>query len=125
MGGLNMRFTTGFSLGTALLAVGYLGPAPSAGQLNAAGDSEEYPERSAGEPELQVVVVNGYRQSLADAQSKKRTASQIVDSIVADDIGKLPDTNTAEALQRVPGVQINTHLGAGSNVVIRGLGQDE
>jgi iron complex outermembrane recepter protein len=125
MGGLNMRFTTGVSFGTALLAVGYLGPALSAAQLSTAADSEAYPEHSAGDPELQVVVVNGYRRSLQDAQSKKRAASQIVDSIVADDIGKLPDTNTAEALQRVPGVQINTDLGEGSTVVIRGLGQVE
>jgi iron complex outermembrane receptor protein len=79
----------------------------------------------AAEPELQQVVVNGYRESLQDAQARKRAASQIVDSIVADAIGKLPDTNTAEALQRVPGVQINTDLGEGSTVVIRGLGQVE
>src|SRR5713101_7782380 len=77
------------------------------------------------EPELQQVIIRGYRQSLADAQSRKRAASQILDSIVADAIGKLPDTNTAEALQRVPGVQINTDLGEGSTVVVRGLGQVE
>jgi iron complex outermembrane receptor protein len=77
------------------------------------------------EPELQQVIIRGYRQSLQDAQSRKRAASQILDSIVADAIGKLPDTNTAEALQRVPGVQINTDLGEGSTVVIRGLGQVE
>src|SRR5580704_123664 len=64
-------------------------------------------------------------QTPADAQLKKRAATQIVDSIVADAIGKLPDTNTAEALQRVPGVQINTDLGEGSTVVVRGLGQVE
>ena len=41
----------------------------------------------------------------------KRNATQVVDSIVAADIGKLPDINTAEALSRVTGVQINTDLG--------------
>jgi len=74
---------------------------------------------------LQQVVISGYRQSLQEAQSRKRDAGQIVDSIVADAIGKLPDTNTAEALQRIPGVQINTDLGEGSSVVVRGLGQVE
>ncbi|MDB6101622.1 MAG: TonB-dependent receptor, partial [Gammaproteobacteria bacterium] len=92
---------------------------------NETSGGEQHGEFAAGEPELPQVVVSGYRQSLEDAQSRKRAASQIVDSIVADAIGKLPDTNTAEALQRVPGVQINTDLGEGSGVVIRGLGQVE
>lgn len=71
------------------------------------------------------VVVTGYRASLANAQQRKEHASQIVDSIVAADIGKLPDMNTAEALQRVTGVQINRDLGEGSTVVVRGLSQVE
>ena len=123
-----MRFTTGFLRGAALLAAACwqaaLSQTPGCGQLSAAADSSA-PDGPVGEPELQTVLVNGYRQSLADAQAKKRAATQIVDSIVADAIGKLPDTNTAEALQRVPGVQINTDLGEGSTVVIRGLGQVE
>lgn len=125
-----MRFTTGFLRNCALLAAGCWGAAlsqtPGSSQPNAAADSSvPYGDRAEGEPELQTVLVNGYRQSLQDAQAKKRAATQIVDSIVADAIGKLPDTNTAEALQRVPGVQINTDLGEGSTVVIRGLGQVE
>jgi iron complex outermembrane recepter protein len=96
--------------------------APAGAGLALAAQPQDF---AAGETELQQVVISGYRQSLQDALERKRTAGQIVDSIVADAIGKLPDTNTAEALQRVPGVQINTDLGEGSSVVIRGLGQVE
>src|SRR5581483_9322965 len=105
----DMRFSTGCWLG--LLALGCAVQALAQSWPNG--------------PEMPVVLVSGYRQSLEAAQTRKRSASQIVDSIIAEDIGKLPDTNTAEALQRVPGVQINTDLGEGSTVVIRGLGQVE
>ena len=69
------------------------------------------------------IVVTGFRQSLQNAQNIKRNASEIVDSVVAEDIGKLPDNNLAEALQRVPGVQITRNHGEGSGIAIRGLTQ--
>ena len=69
------------------------------------------------------IVVTGVRASLSSAQSIKRNADQIVDSIVAEDIGKLPDRNVAEALQRITGVQIQRSYGEGSSVAIRGLSQ--
>ncbi len=69
------------------------------------------------------IVVTGVRASLQSAQNIKRNADQIVDSIVAEDIGKLPDRNVAEALQRVTGVQIQRSYGEGSSVAIRGLSQ--
>lgn len=69
------------------------------------------------------IVVTGLRQSLASAESIKRNAPQLVDSITAQDIGRLPDTNVAEALQRISGVQITRDLGEGSGIAIRGLTQ--
>ena len=57
------------------------------------------------------VVVTGVRASLSSAQGIKRNADQIVDSIVAEDIGKLPDRNVAEALQRITGIQIQRSFG--------------
>jgi TonB-dependent receptor len=54
----------------------------------------------------------------------KRTDGRIVDAIVAEDIGKLPDNNIAEALQRITGVSINTDFGVGDSVSIRGLPQN-
>lgn len=70
---------------------------------------------------LEEIVVTGIRQSLDAARDIKRNSSQIVDAIVADDIGKLPDTNVAESLARVSGVQIDRGIGEGSDISIRGL----
>jgi TonB-dependent receptor len=69
------------------------------------------------------IVVSGVRASLQSAESLKRNAPQMVDSIVAQDIGKLPDRNVAEALQRISGIQIQRNYGEGSAVAIRGLTQ--
>ncbi len=69
------------------------------------------------------IVVTGVRASLSSAQAIKRNSDVIVDSIVAEDIGKLPDRNVAEALQRIPGIQVQRRYGEGSSVAIRGLTQ--
>lgn len=69
-----------------------------------------------------VIVVQGIRQSISEGLDVKRESVQIVDSVVAEDIGKLPDNNVVEALQRVTGVQItNRGGGEASAVFIRGL----
>lgn len=73
--------------------------------------------------ELGGVTVTGVRASLESAASIKQNADQIVDSIVAEDIGKLPDSNVAEALQRISGIQIDRNYGEGSSIAIRGLTQ--
>lgn len=70
------------------------------------------------------VVVTGIRQSLAAAADLKRNDSRIVDAIVAEDIGKLPDQNIAEALQRITGVSISSDFGIGESVSIRGLSEN-
>jgi iron complex outermembrane recepter protein len=75
------------------------------------------------EDELDTVVVTGIRQSLEQAVDIKRDSSQILDVITAEDVGKLPDNNVAEALQRVTGVQITRVFGEGQAVNIRGLQQ--
>jgi len=69
------------------------------------------------------IVVTGIRASVRSAQQIKRNAEQIVDSIAAEDIGKLPDRNVAEALQRISGVQVERNFGEGSSIAIRGLTQ--
>lgn len=73
---------------------------------------------------LEEVVVKGMRYSLEAAADAKRNDSRVVDVIVAEDIGKLPDNNIAEALQRVTGVSINRDFGVGTDVSIRGLKQN-
>lgn len=70
---------------------------------------------------VEEVIVTGLRASLQSAQSRKQNAEQFVDSITAVDIGRLPDVNVAEALQRVSGVQITRNYGEGSGIAIRGL----
>lgn len=80
----------------------------------------------AQEPE--VVVVTGMRASARSSLAIKRDSVEIVDSITAEDIGKLPDPNVVDTLTRVPGVQGYRYggegaspVGAGSGLVIRGL----
>ncbi len=80
---------------------------------------------AAGEPaqDSEEIVVTGLRQSLQSAQAIKRNSDQFVDSITAQDIGRLPDTNVAEALQRISGVQITRNRGEGAAIAVRGLTQ--
>jgi len=73
---------------------------------------------------LETVVVTGIRASLESALNKKREATGVVDVIRAEDLGKFPDTNLAESLQRVPGVVIDRDAGEGRTITVRGLGGD-
>jgi len=70
----------------------------------------------------QDIVVTGIRASLNRAIDIRRNSEGIVDAIVAEDIGKFPDTNLAESLQRIPGVSIDRVNGEGSQVTVRGFG---
>jgi iron complex outermembrane recepter protein len=71
--------------------------------------------------ELQTIVVTGVRLSVKTALEEKKNADQIRDSIVAEDIGKLPDNNVIEALQHVTGVQISRNAAEADQLLIRGL----
>lgn len=66
------------------------------------------------------IVVTGIRRSLADALTAKRDSTQVLDAISAEDVGKFPDKNVAEALQRVTGVQLTRGGGEGQSITIRG-----
>ena len=68
------------------------------------------------------VVVTGFRNSLAKAINVKRNETAEIDTILAEDIGKFPDLNLAESLQRIPGVSITREGGEGRQVTVRGLG---
>jgi len=72
--------------------------------------------------ELEEVVVTGMRGSLKQSMDIKRDSIGVVDAITAEDIGKFPDTNLAESLQRIPGVAIDRQNGEGSQVTVRGFG---
>lgn len=90
-------------------------------------EANESANRQDGEKTTSIptITVTGKRASLATAQEIKREKVEIVDSVVAEDINKLPDFNVTEALQRVTGVQILRDRGEGTGVAIRGLTQME
>jgi len=85
--------------------------------------SEAHAQTAAAGGEVQEIVVTGFRRSLAESTNAKREATGFQDSIFAEDIGKFPDTNLAESLNRIPGVQLTREItGEGLNIAIRGLG---
>jgi TonB-dependent receptor len=93
----------------------------------AAADSSPQTTENAGDDTptvLDAVVVTGIRNSLTASANIKRDAQGVVDGIVAEDIGKFPDTNLAESLQRISGVSIDRTNGEGSRVTVRGVGPD-
>ncbi len=67
------------------------------------------------------IVVSGIRRSLESAQSVKQDSDQIIDSVVAEDIGKLPDVTASESLARITGVTVTRDAGVAQGVRIRGL----
>ena len=71
---------------------------------------------------IEEIVVTGIRGSLRRAIDRKRNADNIIDALVAEDIGKFPDQNLAESMQRITGVAIDRMRGEGAAVSIRGLG---
>jgi len=117
---------------TSLAAVLAAAPA-SAQDVNAAADqSKDRPkaEKSTGKTSpadkeaaeaTAEIVVTGFRAAFGSAQQLKRSSDSIIDTVVAEDIGKLPDNNGAEVLSRIPGVQITRTYDEGSEVLVRGL----
>ncbi|WP_066532646.1 TonB-dependent receptor [Erythrobacter sp. CCH5-A1] len=118
-----------FVLGTAsVLAIAAANPALA----QDAATPDEDPDAAAAPAEEpgSEIIVTGYRAALQNAQSIKRNADTVVDAITAEDIGALPDRSVAEALQRVPGVNIgrfekpsdpDRFSVEGTGVIIRGL----
>jgi iron complex outermembrane receptor protein len=95
--------------------------------LSAAQNSqaqEVKPEAGAEADNVNVVVVKGIRRSLLNSLNTKREGSGIVDAISAEDIGKFPDQNLAESLQRITGVSIDRSGGEGKQITVRGFGPD-
>ena len=78
----------------------------------------------AADAEPVTVVVTGLRASMQSTLNLKKNSDGIVDGIVAADIGKFPDTNLAESLQRISGVSIDRQNGEGQKITVRGMGPD-
>src|SRR5688572_25400592 len=92
---------------------------------NTAVAQDAQPASQASTEEVEEVIVTGFRASLQNAAAEKRDRVNFTDSIFAEDIGKFPDLNLAESLQRIPGVQVTRDVtGEGASVAVRGLGRD-
>jgi iron complex outermembrane receptor protein len=84
-----------------------------------------FAQQASSSSDLQEVVVTGFRQSLQNALDNKRQSDLPIESVAPEDIGKMPDQNVAEALQRLPGIQIGRDSsGVGTQVLIDGLRQN-
>ncbi len=122
-----MKATRAVLLRTVLLTGTAVMPGVAMGQAAvtpaAAPVSAEAPVQApaAAGPAADDIVVTGVRASLRSAQELKRNSSSILDAVVAEDIGKLPDNNASEALARVTGVQVNRSNDEANGVLIRGL----
>src|SRR3546814_1764946 len=107
------QFFGKFRAGTSALSM--MGMAQVAVAQDAPADSEVNGDE---------IIVTGSRASLAASADIKREAQGVVDAISAEDIGKFPDTNLAESLQRITGVSIDRSRGEGSLVTVRGFGPE-
>lgn len=107
------------SITAALLttAIGFLSPTTFA-QTNSAQTSQ------ASDDQIEFVEVTGIRYSQRSALDRKKEMGTMSDSLVAEDIGAFPDKNIAEALQRIPGIQLSRDNGEGATVSIRGVDPD-
>ena len=79
------------------------------------------PTPSAGPADEGTIVVTGLRRSLQSARNIKRNSDQIVDAVVADDIGKLPDITVSDTAARIPGIQVERNGGEANRVLLRGF----
>ena len=86
--------------------------------------AQEILETQYDSSQMDEIVVTGIRASLQRSMDIKRDSKGVVDGISAEDIGKFPDTNLAESLQRITGVAIERDRGEGSKITVRGFGPD-
>lgn len=107
-----------------LISASVMGVATAAQAQDAVPQQQPAAAPQDGGDQGNTIVVTGYRQSIEQSLRQKREANAFVDVITAEDIGKFPDKNVADSLQRVPGVIIERDGGEGSRVSIRGLSSD-
>lgn len=79
-------------------------------------------EEEAAAVDVEIIAVRGIRGSFARSMDLKREGSGVVDAISAEEMGKFPDTNLAESLQRITGVSVSRANGEGSQITVRGFG---
>ena len=112
----NMRLV---EVGLSVLAAVFWTSAPGVSLAQSAATAAA----PAGE-ELETVTVVGIRKSLQKASDIKHDAVNTVESVLAEDIAKMPDLNLAESIQRIPGVAMTREGGEGRNITLRGFAPD-
>jgi len=110
----------GVAIGALLIAApAWAQETPAAPTGSAAAPDAVPPQDEAPKTDI---VVTGFRQSYADALKTKRDSTQITDSISSDGLGRFPDLNVGEAIQRLPGIQINREADSrNATISLRGL----
>ncbi|MGL1959058.1 MAG: TonB-dependent receptor [Colwellia sp.] len=101
----------------------YISAAITAG-FNTSVMAEEAELQETKKQEIEVIEVQGIRGSLTRAMNVKRDMSGVVDAISSEEMGKFPDSNLAESLQRITGVSVSRSNGEGSQITVRGFGPD-
>ncbi|MDI4668362.1 TonB-dependent receptor [Pseudoalteromonas shioyasakiensis] len=81
-------------------------------------------EQEKADNDIEVIEIKGIRGSMIRAMDMKRDAAGVVDAISAEEMGKFPDTNLAESLQRITGVSVSRSNGEGSEITVRGFGPE-
>jgi TonB-dependent receptor len=121
-------YKVGLLIGTVLTAVPALAQDGTGAEQGPPATTQDQPSLAAEEGQNGAaagdIVVTGIRSSLANSARVKREAQQIVDSISAEDVGKFPDANVSESLQRITGVAIDRSGGEGQFITVRGLGPE-
>lgn len=115
----NSSFNLKLMMGAAVVGLLSTGGASIAQEQPATATASED-----GESRQETVTVTGFRSSLQQSIEVKRNETGFVDAITAEDIADFPDLNLAEALQRIPGVQIDRDGGEGRSISVRGLSSD-
>lgn len=125
---LSVRHALVFMMGTSCAVMGMNATATDAprsttqdSQLPAAASTAATSE-PVQTTKLGTVVVTGQLRALRQAEATKRDAIGVVDSVSAEEVGKFPDQNVADALQRVPGVSVDRSDGAANHITVRGFG---
>ncbi|WP_435419403.1 TonB-dependent receptor [Parerythrobacter aurantius] len=89
-----------------------------------AQDADEQPAAEEQDDEENVIIVSGFRESLESAVAEKRNSDQILESVTAEDIGRLPDASIGESIARLPGLTSQRLNGRANVISIRGFGPD-
>ncbi len=120
VGEFHVSRVAGASLLAMAIATGFSAPAmaQTSPEQDSIAQSGNDLEADAGD----AIIVTGFRSSLEKAIDLKREQAEATDSILAEDIGKFPDLNLSESIQRIPGVAVARDGGEGRSISVRGLG---